>query len=64
MKRLFAVAALALIGAFYSKPVSAAEADPHCWYEAWGQVAGTADWDCLGSECPGGWCCKICVHLD
>jgi len=30
------------------------------WYEAYGYNEKLGKYTCLGTACPGGWCCKIC----
>ena len=34
-----------------------------CWYEAANWNPSTQQWQCLGTGCGYGWCCKICEKL-
>jgi len=60
MFKTFATGAFVILlaaGAIILQPQDASADE--CWYEGYG-LRQDGTWGCLGTPCPGGWCCKIC----
>lgn len=55
---MLACAGTLALGGLALQP-TVALSEPACEYEDWGRVSG-GHYDCLGTECDPGWCCKIC----